>query len=150
MKKVIIGCILAISLPISATAGYDAERIKSFVSGAKGIFQVTGWKRSENGNALVAITNLKNVVISISNNRSSIYSYLPKFTAMDDVPCLALGNAGTEARTDEQRYQLVGAINSALSGKNKTTKINGVIFKAATTQNGGVLELSCHVMPSKT
>jgi len=152
MKIRIIGCILAISLPMIASAAYDADRIKSFVSGAKGIFQVTGWKHAKNGSALVAITNLENVVISISRNQSSIYSYLPTSVGATNAVtrCMAFGHIGTETRTDKQKFQIADVINSAADGISKQVKINGVIFKASTTEVGGVAELSCHVIPSKT
>jgi len=149
MKKVIIGMFLAI-LPTFASAAYEPERIKAFVSGANGIFEVTGWKQSDNGNVWVANTSLSNVVLSIDKNQSQIISYISTSTDATKaiIRCLAFGHIGVVSKNDKQRFQLAEVANSAIEGKESFVTLNDVRFAANKSKVGGVDVLSCQITPA--
>jgi len=150
MKKSIIGCVFIV-LPTFASAAYEPDKLKKFVTEAENIFKVISWEQTENGVAWIAKTKLKNVVLSIGKNNSGIISFLSSPTDATDamIRCVAFGHYGAQTKTENQRVQLSNAVNSAVEGKPTSIKLNGIKFEVSAEEIGNVVSLSCQLTPNK-
>lgn len=150
MKNVLLLAILF--FPVLAWAEYNPEAIKKGLTEQKDAFQITSWRQSENGEASIANTGLKGVVLSVGKKNSGILASLQNSeqAAPAMVRCLMLGAIGMTPKNEAQRGKIGEVIKSATKTQSANTLVmNGVEFEVSPQEVEGNVFLSCMLRPAK-
>ena len=139
-------------LPALAWAEYNPEAIKQRLIAQNNTFQIKGWKPSENGEAFIAKTGLKGVVLSVGKKNSGIISSLQNSEQATQamIRCLMLGDIGMIPKDEMQRRKIAEVIQTALRAQSaKSLIMNGVKFEVSPQEVQGNVFLSCILLSAK-
>lgn len=144
----ILLCVVASSI---AFAEYDRDRIKNDINGEASLFGVTGWKKSENGEAWIASPSPKGMVLSAGKKNSGMIAVLSDsnqaLQAM--LRCMMLGDIGLAPKNESERGQVASVVERATQHQSSaSTSLNGVTFEVSPQEVAGNVVLSCLLSPN--
>lgn len=138
--------------PVLAWSEYNPEAIKRSITEHKNSFLVESWRKSENGEAWIANTTTKGIILSVGRNNSGMITSLKTseqaVAAM--VRCLMLGTIGMSPKTEAQRGEIGEVIQNATQSKRaRSLVMNGVKFEVTPQEVGSNVMLSCILSPNQ-
>lgn len=135
-----------------ACAEYHEGKIFHGIATQKEIFQVEGWRQSDNKETWIATTRAEHMVLTVGKKNTGVISVVQDHeqAAAALIRCLALGEIVMAPQGAAQRDRIFDVISdAATSQKKKSTTMNGITLEVSPTEVGGNVVFSCILSPAK-
>jgi len=150
MKVLLLMFMLVVASP-TAWGEYSSVKIKAGIDAQHQIFGVSGWKKSDNGRSWIAVSNVKDQVLSLDPEITGLIATIesPGQVVNTLIRCLALGSIGLNPQTERDRERIGDVVLGASKGRNGSVNINGVNFNVSAKQLGAAVFFSCVLKPTQ-
>lgn len=137
-------------MPGLACAEYDADAIKAGLEKQVDVFQVEGWKLSDNGKAWVAQTRAEGFTLAVNKKGAGMVG--PLQAGKQDMPamirCFSMGFVGLSPSNEQESKAIKALVQNAVQGqKSNHIQNGGIDFEVKTTEVAGNVYLSCLLRP---